>query len=186
MTARRSFGRRLLRHLLTLAIGLFLLNASLGALHYLASRNDGWAADAETWPFRTSPNESMAALSPQSLFSLDALTLTAAAGGPCTPLGEPRDGRRFRGSDHFYLCKEGERFKTRIWGETTELFIACRPSTTRAGWRWRIWCNADGSHCSSNRGDYVAAAPDCCNWSAGDHCTVNGTARPGQNGSASW
>jgi hypothetical protein len=106
----------------------------------------------------------------------------------CSPFGVEVDGSRFRGSNSFSLCKIGESFNTTNWGQVQELWIRCRPGSLRAGWKWHIWCNADGSHCACDRNGIIADPSDitCCAWSAGDHCTANGQARPGQNGCAGW
>lgn len=106
---------------------------------------------------------------------------------PCAPLGDPKDGSRYKGSDTFYLCKEGEHFKTDAWGpNNVELYIACRPSTSRAGVKWHIWCNSDGSHCSCSRDGFMSGTVICCQWSAGDHCTNDDGSGPGQDGCATW
>ena len=106
----------------------------------------------------------------------------------CSPLGVEMDGSQFRGSSSFALCKRGEKLNTGLWGPAEEIWITCRPESLRAGWKWHIWCNSDGSHCACDRNGILAnpASTTCCAWTAGDHCTVNGEARPGQNGCASW
>ena len=104
---------------------------------------------------------------------------------PCAPLGDPMDGTKYKGNNAFYLCKEGESFNSGVWGASVELFIACRPSTRRAGTKWHIWCKTDGSRCGCNRQDFNGGEQSCCQWSAGDHCTNDG-ASPGKNGCATW
>ena len=110
-----------------------------------------------------------------------------AADGPCSPLGDPKDGSRYKDSNAFYLCKEGEHLNTASWGQNNvELMIACKETSLRSGWKWHIWCNSDGSNCGCNRTDFINGEKSCCQWTAGAHCTANGGARPGQNGCASW
>jgi hypothetical protein len=111
-----------------------------------------------------------------------------AADSPCAPKGDEKDASKYQGSNAFYLCQEGpDHFSTPTWGPSQELFITCRPSTLRAGTKWHIWCNADGSHCACNRDDFIGGQGACCNWTPGQHCTEPGDALPGKHGCApSW
>jgi len=111
---------------------------------------------------------------------------------PCAPLGIPMDAAaaKYRGSNTFFLCKENilTGYKN---GNIAELSIVCRPESLRAGWKWKIWCNADGTHCGCNKDDAttwltVGGSSTFAAWNAGEHCTMNGQARPGANGCASW
>lgn len=110
----------------------------------------------------------------------------------CAPLGIPMDAAaaKYRGSNTFFLCKENilTGYKN---GNIAEISIACRPESLRAGWKWKIWCNADGTHCGCNENDAktwltVGGSATFAAWNAGEHCTMNGQAQPGKNGCASW
>jgi hypothetical protein len=106
---------------------------------------------------------------------------------PCAPLGDPKDGKRYKGNDAFYLCKEGEHFKADKWGpDNVELYISCHQSTARAGVKWHIWCNSDASHCSCSREGFISGGTICCEWAAGDHCTNDEGSGPGEDGCATW
>jgi len=124
----------------------------------------------------------------QDLFSLDRLIRPVlAAEGPCSPNGDPiTNGRRYQGDNSFYLCREQHMGRSGVWGEYYELDIACKASSLRSGWKWRIWCNANGTNCACNKDDFIGGNSNCCNFTAGSHCTAPGGARPGQNGCASW
>jgi hypothetical protein len=119
--------------------------------------------------------------------SYPAAPTVAAQRGPCYPNGDPLDGSKYKGHNAFYLCKEGTPYRT-AWGNTVDLEIACRENSLRAGWKWKITCDDKGEKCACNRDDYLRNPRDttAAAWSAGDHCTVNGQARPGQNGCGSW
>lgn len=97
---------------------------------------------------------------------------------------------KYRGSNAFFLCKENILTGYRN-GNIAELSIACRPESLRAGWKWKIWCNADGTHCGCNKDDAIAwltvgGSSTFAAWNAGEHCTTNGQAHPGANGCDSW
>jgi hypothetical protein len=104
--------------------------------------------------------------------------------GVCAPLGEPINGSAYRGSNAFYLCKEGERYNNvGHRGNTVELFIACRESSARPGTHWHIWCTTNGVNCGCNKNDFDGGESSGGGWSAGDHCQLQG-ASPGANGCA--
>ncbi len=117
--------------------------------------------------------------------------VNAKAGLPpdfCAPLGDPIPNNSLLGANAFAVCRVGDSFNTQLWGRATQYSIRCKPDTLRSGWKWVIYCNADGSHCACNRESIEAspADPTCCAFKAGDHCTVNGEARPGRNGCEAW
>src|SRR5689334_8859551 len=101
----------------------------------------------------------------------------------CSPLGDPIPSG-LSGANAFDLCKVGDHLNTVNWGPVTQNYIKCKPNTLRANFKWVIYCNAEGSHCACNREGIIASPSDltCCAFKAGDHCTVNGEARPGRNG----
>ena len=130
------------------------------------------------------PNENQLGLIPKVL-ALDGLSRPVSAqSGVCAPYGNPIDGSKYKGSNSFALCTEGD--PVNVLGHyngTRELRIACNSASRRSGWKWHIWCTSDGGACNCNQKDFNNGH---ANWSAGDHCTLNGEARPGQNGCAAW
>lgn len=126
---------------------------------------------------------------PNSPPAAQAAVTPEAASSVCTPLGNPLPASQWSGSNAFYLCKQGAPAANGHWGTSTELYIVCNQNTRKAGLKWHIWCNPNGSHCGCNKNDFettISTNGSCCQWSAGDHCTIDGSARPGQNGCASW
>jgi hypothetical protein len=123
--------------------------------------------------------------------SLAATAPAATAGVPdnfCSPLGDPAQSPNLNGNNAFATCKVGDSFNTQLWGRVTQYSIRCKTDTLRSGWKWVIYCNADGTHCACNRDSIIASPSDatCCAFKAGDHCTVPGDARPGRNGCEAW
>lgn len=108
----------------------------------------------------------------------------------CAPLGDPiAGGAGLSGANAFALCQIGANpVTTALFGKVTQYSIRCLTTTLRSGWKWRIYCNIGRTHCNcslqpmeNNPADVSVAA-----WSAGDHCNVNGQARPSLNGCDGW
>jgi hypothetical protein len=187
MIAPQHPGWTILRLLLCLVMGVFALN---GIVLLLDSKATDTAFPSVSELSATNhPTGYITTSSLQTFVTLDALIRRVAAAGECSPFGEPINGQRYRGNNAFFLCSEKPLGPLNVWKNgRAELRIACRPSSLRNGWKWHIWCNEDGSSCGCNESDFNKGAPgqSCCQWSAGDHCTVNGSARPRENGCATW
>jgi hypothetical protein len=128
-----------------------------------------------------------------SLFAVALLSYTSSetlAAGVCAPYGNPLPNSQYKGYNAFYLCSESKLDALNSWTTgRVELRILCNDSSLRKGWKWHIWCNPDGSSCGCNENDFNKGRPglSCCQWSAGEHCTVNGEAYPGDpKGCAKW
>jgi hypothetical protein len=120
-----------------------------------------------------------------------ALALAEQPSDFCSPYGNPM-ASSLRGANAFALCRTGDNVgnSAPLGGPITQYFIRCNNNTLRAGWKWVIYCNGDGTRCDCNRNSMFPSygTMDVTNaqWSAGDHCTANGQARPGQNGCDAW
>lgn len=186
MIATRQFGRLAVRFLLSCVLGLLILNGASLIWSYVSADGEPVLSRNEAFTMSSARIEALQPHYLTSLINLDGLTLSAAAAdGPCAPRGEPISDNPYRDGNAFYLCGVGEHFNTNTWGQNNvELWIACRAETRRAGVKWHIWCNADGSHCGCNRQDFIGGSSTCCQFTAGSHCYNGGN--PGQNGCASW
>jgi hypothetical protein len=164
------------RFLLCFVVGVFVLNA-------VATFSPSTFAPESILPVVHQPQGSQWSFIPK-LLTLDALLQPVAAAGVCSPYGDPINGSKYKGNNSFYLCSEGDPVNVLgRYNNTRELRIACKADSHRAGWKWHIWCTSDGGACNCNSQEFYNGH---ANWSAGDHCVLDGSAAPGANGCANW
>lgn len=78
----------------------------------------------------------------------------------------------------------------RVWVNTNEVWITCKPGTHRAGWKWHLWCTADGKNCDCRQASFNSRYCDTRGlqsaWSTTQWCKEDGLARPGAGECDTW